>query len=124
MCAGFVLTGYQIAGYLVFEGSFRMCNAGMPVRAGLPTTKQLLRSTLIALAAAATILVTAVLPAEYAIDPTRVGRVLGLTQMGEIKMRLAEEAAGDAVLTEAEAPSLGLPMCQQQSRAPVRTRSA
>ena len=33
-----------------------------------------------------------VLPAEYGIDPTGVGRALGLTQMGEIKVQLAEEA--------------------------------
>jgi hypothetical protein len=41
----------------------------------------------------ALLLVTVVLPAEYAIDPTGIGRVLGLTQMGEIKMSLAAEAA-------------------------------
>lgn len=72
-----------------------MYNAELPSRAELPTTKQLVRSTLIALATAIVILVTAVLPAEYAIDPTGVGRVLGLTQMGEIKLQLAEEAAQD-----------------------------
>ena len=36
-----------------------------------------------------------VLPAEYGIDPTGVGRVLGLTQMGEIKEELADEAERD-----------------------------
>jgi hypothetical protein len=61
--------------------------------AELPSSRTLLRSTLIALAVAAALLVTVVLPAEYAIDPTGVGRVLGLTQMGEIKMSLAREAA-------------------------------
>ncbi len=61
-----------------------MYNADLPTRAELPTTKQLVRSTLIAVGAAIVILVTAVLPAEYAIDPTGVGRVFGLTQMGEI----------------------------------------
>ena len=58
-----------------------------------PTTAQLLRSTLIALAAAAMILVTIVLPAEYGIDPTGVGSALGLKRVGEIKTQLAEEAA-------------------------------
>jgi hypothetical protein len=61
--------------------------------AELPSSRTLLRSTLIALAVATALLVTIVLPAEYAIDPTGVGRVLGLTQMGEIKMSLAREAA-------------------------------
>ncbi len=51
---------------------------------------------MLALAAAGTLLVCVVLPAEYGIDPTGVGRVLGLTQMGEIKTRLAKEAAADA----------------------------
>jgi hypothetical protein len=57
----------------------------------LPSSRTLLRSTLIALAVAMALLVTVVLPAEYAIDPTGIGRAL--TQMGEIKMSLAEEAA-------------------------------
>jgi hypothetical protein len=61
--------------------------------AELPSSRTLLRSTLIALAVATALLVTVVLPAEYAIDPTGIGRALGLTQMGEIKMSLAQEAA-------------------------------
>ena len=40
-----------------------------------------------------------VLPAEYGIDPTGVGRILGLTAMGEVKMRLAAEAAADGATT-------------------------
>jgi hypothetical protein len=59
----------------------------------LPSSRALLRSTLVALAAAALILVTIVLPAEYGIDPTGIGRPLGLTRMGEIKQALAREAA-------------------------------
>lgn len=61
-----------------------------------PSTRQLVRSTVVALAVAGAILMTVVLPAEYGVDPTGVGRVLGLTQMGEIKSRLATEAAADA----------------------------
>ncbi len=37
-------------------------------------------------------LVTCVMPAEYAIDPTGMGKVLGLTKMGEIKQSLTEES--------------------------------
>ncbi|MEM6463447.1 MAG: transmembrane anchor protein [Pseudomonadota bacterium] len=72
-----------------------MYNADKPNRDELPSTKQLLRSTFIALAAAVVILVTIVLPSEYGIDPTRIGSVLGLTEMGEIKQELAEEAERD-----------------------------
>ncbi len=83
-----------------------MYNADLPTRAELPTTKQHNRSTLHALGAAVFILVNAVLPAEYAIDPTGVGRMLGLTRMGEIKMQLAEEAAQDRAVAEAETPTI------------------
>lgn len=62
----------------------------------LPSTRTLVRSTLVAVAVAAALLLTVVLPAEYGIDLTGAGRVLGLTQMGEIKVRLAREAAEDA----------------------------
>lgn len=47
------------------------------------------RATLWALALAAVMLVTTVLPAEYGIDWTGVGRVLGLTSLGERKMAAA-----------------------------------
>lgn len=73
-----------------------MYNSDFPNRADLPTPFQLLRSTIIAATAAAGILITTILPAEYAIDPTGVGRLLGLTQMGEIKKQLALEVEQDA----------------------------
>lgn len=72
-----------------------MYNTDIPTRAELPTTKQLVRSTTIALSIAILLLVTVILPAEYAIDPTGSGRILGLTDMGEIKAQLAEEASLD-----------------------------
>jgi hypothetical protein len=59
---------------------------------GLPSSRTLVRSTLIAVGVAAVLLVGVVLPAEYGVDPVGVGRILGLTEMGEIKMALAREA--------------------------------
>lgn len=76
-----------------------MFNSQRPEMRDLPTSGQLLRATAFAAVSAGVILVTAVLPSEYAIDPTGVGRVLGLTEMGEIKQRLAQEAAADAART-------------------------
>jgi hypothetical protein len=70
-----------------------MYNADVPPRHELPSARALLRSTVIAAAVAAVLLVAVVLPAEYGVDPTGVGRVIGLTEMGEIKMELAREAA-------------------------------
>jgi hypothetical protein len=84
-----------------------MYNSQMPTRAELPSTRQLIRSTLIAAVSAVVLLYTVVLPSEYGIDPTGLGRVLGLTEMGEIKTRLAKEAAEDAAAAAAKrsAPS-------------------
>ncbi|MHB1094518.1 hypothetical protein [Thiobacillus sp.] len=47
----------------------------------LPTLPQLIKATGLALAAAAAILVTTVLPAEHDIDPTGIGKALGLTTL-------------------------------------------
>ncbi len=58
----------------------------------VPSARALLRSTTIAAASAVVLLLTVVLPAEFGVDVTRVGRLLGLTPMGEIKMALAREA--------------------------------
>lgn len=55
--------------------------------APLPTHRQLAKATVIAMLAAGALLVTTVLPAEYGIDPTGVGRVLGLTDMGKFKQK-------------------------------------
>lgn len=91
-----------------------MYNTDIPTRAELPTSAQLLRSTAIAIVAAAGILVTIVLPAEYAIDPTGVGRMLRLTEMGEIKTQLANEAEADR-LKDLQAPTPVLPAPDKRS---------
>ena len=80
-----------------------MFNADKPRLSDLPTTGQLLRSTGIAAAVAAGLLVTVVLPSEYGVDPTRVGSVFGLTEMGRIKVSLAAEAKADEAMDAAAA---------------------
>jgi hypothetical protein len=83
-----------------------MFNAEKPSLEELPSSAQLIRSTAIAAASAVAILVTVVLPAEYNIDPTGIGGVLGLAEMGEIKTQLAEEAEADRLMElEAEEQS-------------------
>lgn len=89
-----------------------MYNTDLPNRAELPTSRQLLRSTVIAIIVAVVLLVMIVLPAEYGVDPTRVGRVLGLTEMGEIKMTLAEEARKAAAAENAQKNSGQTPTVQ------------
>ena len=78
-----------------------MYNSEIPSRAEQPSTRQLIRSTLIAAVSALVLLFTVVLPSEYGVDPSGIGRALGLTEMGEIKTRLAREAAKDATATQA-----------------------
>lgn len=102
-----------------------MYNSDLPSRADLPSTKQLLRSTLIAAGVAAVILVTAVLPGEYGVDPTGIGRVLGLTQMGEVKQQLAAEAEADSIAAPVAAESAAAvePVASEVVQAPQVTPS-
>lgn len=72
-----------------------MFNSQAPAPEDLPSSAQLIKSTVISAVAAAAILVTVVLPSEYGIDPTGIGSAMGLTEMGEIKTQLAEEAERD-----------------------------
>jgi len=82
-----------------------MYNAETPLRAELPSSSKLLRSTLLAAISAIVILVAIVLPAEYGVDPTGVGRMLRMTEMGEIKQQLAAEAAADATAALTGSPA-------------------
>jgi hypothetical protein len=121
-----------------------MYNTDLPKRAELPSTGKLLRSTALAALIAGGLLVTTVLPAEYGIDPTGIGRALGLTPMGEIKMSLAAEAHAEeqtAIRTtqvepvavvpaaSAEAPSITVPapaptMVAAPTHAPIASERA
>ncbi|MFN3727410.1 MAG: transmembrane anchor protein [Allosphingosinicella sp.] len=93
-----------------------MHNSNIPTHVELPSSRQLVRSTLVAVAVAGAMLVAVVLPAEYAIDPTGAGKALGLTEMGEIKMQLAQEAeadrAGEAQVGVPVVPAAAAPATQ------------
>lgn len=95
-----------------------MYNTDKPSCEDLPTPAQLLRSTLIAVGVAAALLITVVLPAEYGIDPTGIGRALQLTEMGTIKQKLATEAAADKAKPQAVA-SEPAPAAQPQPQTAV-----
>ena len=72
-----------------------MHNANMPHESELPSTAKLVKSTILAAVSAGVLLVAVVMPAEYGIDPTGVGRLTGLKKMGEIKASLAREASAE-----------------------------
>ena len=91
-----------------------MFNTPLPTVNELPTTRKLVRSTVIAMLVAAGLLVTVVMPSEYAIDPTGVGRTLGLTQMGELKITLAQEALADAAPPQSAASAPAPQVAQVQ----------
>ena len=79
-----------------------MHNAPKPKLEDLPTKAQLRRSSIIAGIGAVVIGVAVYMPAELGQDPTGVGSILGLTEMGEIKQQLAAEAAADEALHGAD----------------------
>lgn len=81
-----------------------MFNSPLPSASELPSSRQLIRSTAIAFAVAMGLLVTVVMPSEYAVDPTGLGRAMGLTQMGEIKITLAQEALADEAAAKVVPP--------------------
>lgn len=96
-----------------------MHNSETPLRAELPTSKQLTRSTMIAAVCAVALLATVVMPAEYGIDPTGAGRLLGLTEMGETKTRLIKEALADAAPASDAAAATAAAMPPAVSPAPT-----
>ena len=93
-----------------------------PNPADLPSSAKLIKSTIVAAVVAAFLLVIAILPAEYGIDPTGVGKVLGLTKMGEIKISLAQEAAAQS--TEKPAATKPAQPIQNIVQKPVETVTA
>lgn len=96
-----------------------MYNSELPNKDQLPSSKQLLVSTLAAFVVAMILLITVILPAEYAIDPTGIGRGLGLTEMGEIKTSLESEAEADKAKSVPQTVQQLSPQSAQQSNQAV-----
>lgn len=80
--------------------------------------KELLHGVIIAAAIAAVVLVTAVLPAEYGIDPTGTGKLLGLTDLHQPQENAVQAASTDGFAnTEAIATSLSTVAAKGEERA-------
>ena len=78
----------------------------IPETPPLPTVPQLVRAIAIALVAATVILLVAVLPAEYGIDPTGLGRRVGLVRppTSAIDMTVPISAEAAATVKKYEGP--------------------
>jgi hypothetical protein len=83
-----------------------------PFEVNPPSRARLLKSVALALAGAALVLLIIVLPAEYNIDPTRIGGALGLTAMHAPKriLQVKDVIGGNEKYREVELPSLDKPV--------------
>ncbi len=69
-----------------------------------PSKKRIAKATVAALIIAAVLLVTAVLPAEYGIDPLGTGKLLRLTDLAKADAKTPERAATPAPDSKSEEP--------------------
>lgn len=83
-----------------------------PFEANPPSARRLLRSIALALVGAAIVLVTIVLPAEFGVDPTGIGRALGLTALNAPGRVLVVEdvVGGNESYREVAIPDPGQPV--------------
>lgn len=84
------------------------------------STAQLLKATTLALIGAGVILLTAVLPAEYGIDPTGIGKALGLTALHTPAEEDVSEKA-DALAPASSAPKNSVEESVSQQTMPYQS---
>lgn len=95
-----------------------MSDRNLPIDHQPPSLGQLRKATVVAALVGSMLLVTTILPAEYGIDPIGVGRVLGLTEMGELK----ERASAPAQRQEWRFTLIGAAHAQARRRETMRQR--
>lgn len=97
-----------------------------------PSGRRIAASVLVALLVAAIVLVVAVLPAEYGIDPTGIGRAVGLTELNAPATRTLEikdVLGGNETVREVEIPAFNEPVplpnpaVHQVEDRPIQTRT-
>jgi hypothetical protein len=83
-----------------------------PFEVSPPSGKRLLTGIAAAMVAAAVVLVVAVLPAEYGIDPTHIGRASGLTAMHEPNrmLQVKDVVGGNESYKDVKIPDAGQPV--------------
>jgi hypothetical protein len=97
-----------------------------------PSGRRIALSVVVAIAVAAVLLVVAVLPAEYGIDLTGIGRALGLTELNTAPTRTFEVKdvlGGNEGVREVEVPAFNEPVplpnpgVHQSEDRPIQTRT-
>ena len=97
-----------------------------------PSGKRIAQSAVAALVVAIIVLVTVILPAEYGVDPTGIGRVTGFLELGQEPTRtleIVDVTGGNETVFEAEIPDFGQPVplpnpeIHQDSDQPARTET-
>lgn len=97
-----------------------------------PSARRIFTSMLVAAAVAAVALVAFILPAEFGVDPTGIGRVLGLTQISggaTETFEITDVIGGNERVREVEVPDFGDPVplpnpaVYQTSETPPETRT-
>ena len=96
-----------------------------------PAGKRIALSALLAGLVALLVLVTVVLPAEYGVDPTGFGSVIGVTQMSQPTrtIQIVDVVGGNESIREAEIPDFGEPVplpnpeIHQDSAQPAREKT-
>ncbi len=83
----------------------------------IPSHAQLIKAVIIAICVATLLLVTTILPAEYGIDPTGTGRLMGLTGINEA----SSESGGRQITDTAPALSLSLTNVTTPYRSDITT---
>lgn len=102
-----------------------------PYESHPPSGKSILISVVVALLGAAAVLVTVILPAEYNIDPTRIGAALGLTALNAPArtVQVVDVVGGNEKYRQAAIPDFGQPVplpnpgVFQKGITPARTES-
>jgi len=73
----------------------------------LPSTARILKATLIAFLVAVVIVVTAILPAEYGVDPLGTGAALGLLSLSKADVKQPETPKGNVAAPAVQAATVG-----------------
>jgi hypothetical protein len=83
-----------------------------PFEASPPSGRKLVVSVVVAILAAAVVLVTVILPAEYNIDPTRLGAALGLTALNAPAktVQVTDVVGGNEKYRDVPVPDFGEPV--------------